>query len=362
MAGCTRKTGIFGGTLDPVHLGHLRSAEEIIDAFGLHEIWFIPAARPPHKDAPAITGFQHRLSMVRLAVSGNPRFRVLDMESRRPGPSYSIDTLRELNRRYGKSHDFFFIMGADAFLDIEIWKEYRKLVDFCSIIVMSRDDTLYSEAKAVIARAWPEYTSPEPHCFNCGNSGRIFFQKVTRLEISATSIREKVRRGKSIRYLVPENVREYMETNRLYTQELKENNLEDNTEYSKPGPDSARAVEIARAIHDNKGEDIVVLDIRGLSAFADFFIIAHGRSTRHVEGITGKIRRSLRDKKIRCSGVEGESESKWVLMDYDDCIVHIFYEPVRAFYDLEGLWADAPRLDWQEAQGAENPSSARAGG
>ncbi len=348
MSRRTCKTGIFGGTLDPIHLGHLRSAEEVREAFGLHEIWFMPAARPPHKNAPAITGFSHRLHMARLAVSGNHRFRVLDMESRRPGPSYSIDTLRELNSRYGSSHDFFFIMGADAFLEIEIWKEYRKLVDFCSIIVMSRDDTLYSDAEAVIARAWPGHKSTGRRCFDCENGRSIFFHRVTRLEISATSIRERVRKGKSIRYLVPEKVREYMETKRLYAEELNENNTEETAEYSKPGPDTERAVEIARAINDNKGEDITVLDIRGMSAFADFFIIAHGRSTRHVEGITGKIRRSLRDKKIRCRGIEGEGQAKWVLMDYDDCIVHIFYEPVRTFYDLEGLWADAPRLQWQD--------------
>lgn len=359
MADTTQKTGIFGGTLDPVHLGHLRSAEEVREAFGLDEIWFIPAARPPHKDAPAITPFEHRLRMVELAVRGNSMFRVLDMESRRPGPSYSIDTLRELSQRYGSTREFFFIMGADAFLDIEIWKEYRKLVDFCSIIVMSRDDTLYSEAEAVIARAWPAHSRTGHRCFECSGGGSILFHRVTRLEISATSIREKARQGMSIRYLVPEKVREYMETNRLYAEKLQENSDNNAPKGSRPDAESRRAVEIARAIHDNKGEDIVVLDIRGMSAFADFFIIAHGRSTRHVEGIADKIRRSLRDKKIRCSGIEGETEAKWVLMDYDDCIVHIFYEPVRAFYDLEGLWADAPRLQWQDE--AEGPVSAQAG-
>ncbi len=347
------KTGIFGGTLDPIHLGHLRTAEEIREAFSLNEIWFIPASCPPHKDLHGITPFHHRLCMAELAADGNEYFRVMDIESRRPGPSYSIDTLRELDRRYAASRKFFFIMGSDAFLEVEQWKEYRGLVDFCSIIIMSRDNAGRSDAEAVISRAWPGYRRTKPGCFTGPAGRKIIFHRVTRLEISATGIREKAGRGMSVRYLVPEKVREYMETNRLYAEEHQETEKKDTAhlsgKLSAPDEESRRAVEIARAIDDNKGEDIVVLDIRGMSAFADFFVIAHGRSTRHVEGICNKIRRNLRDKKIRCRGTEGEDEAKWVLMDYGDCIVHIFYEPVRAFYDLEGLWADAPRLQWRDA-------------
>ncbi len=359
----------MGGTLDPIHNGHLRTAEEVREAFGLSEIWFIPAARPPHKDVPGISPFRHRLRMVELATAGNSRFRVLDMESHRPGPSFSIDTLKELNRRYGCSRRFFFIMGADAFLEIEKWKEYQGLVDFCSIIIMSREDTPCDETEAIIGRAWPGFRRQDNGWFENGSDHGIFFHRVTRLDISGTSIRKMARRGQSVRYLVPENVREYMETNRLYAVEENQETINNSQVASKGSPDmviskpdaeSMRAVEIARAIYDNKGEDIVVLDIRGMSAFADFFVIAHGRSTRHVEGITGKIRRSLREKKIRCKGIEGETESKWVLMDYDDCIVHIFYEPVRSFYDLEGLWADAPRLQWQDAAD-QAPVSVQAG-
>ncbi len=347
------KTGIFGGTLDPIHMGHLRCAEEIREAFCLQEIWFIPAARPPHKDAPRITDFHHRLNMAAMATGPNPRFSVLDMEERRPGPSYSIDTLRELAQKHGSSREFYFIMGADAFLEIEKWKEYRKLIDFCSIIIMSRDNTILAEINGVISRTWP-HMAPIADDSRAG-AGRILFHRVTRLDISATSIREKRRKGQSIRYLVPEQVREYMETNRLYIEEkssgLKTEDALQEQNMKLPDEGSEKAVEIAKAIHDNKGEDIVVLDIRGMSAFADFFIIAHGRSTRHVEGITSRIRRSLRDRKIRCKGTEGETEAKWVLMDYEDCIVHIFYEPVRTFYDLEGLWADAPRIRWEEEAG-----------
>ncbi len=347
------KTGIFGGTLDPIHNGHLRSAEEVREAFGLAEVWFIPSARPPHKDAPCISPFSHRLKMADIAIRENPAFRVVDLEARRSGPSYSIDTLRELHEIHGEDRCFFFIMGADAFLEIEKWKEYRKLIDFCSIIIMSRDNALKDDAAGVVSRVWPHIRLDEQATADNFALGSVLFHRVTRLEISATSIRKKIKEGKSIRYLVPEKVREYMETNRLYMdQESDLANVSTHQPQStikEPDAGSERAVEIARAIHDNKGEDIIILDIRGMSAFADFFVIAHGRSTRHVEGMTSKIRRGLRDKKIKCKGIEGETEAKWVLMDYDDCIVHLFYEPVRKFYDLEGLWADAPRIAWQES-------------
>ncbi len=110
---------------------------------------------------------------------------------------------------------------------------------------------------------------------------------------------------------------------------------------------------IAHEVLENKGEDVVVLDVRGLSSMSDYFVISHGRSTRHVQGMADNILRSLRKKGIKCLGVEGEREGKWVLMDYGDVVVHLFYGPVREFYDLEGLWSQAPRIEFREDQAPE---------
>ncbi|MBW1933858.1 MAG: ribosome silencing factor, partial [Deltaproteobacteria bacterium] len=92
------------------------------------------------------------------------------------------------------------------------------------------------------------------------------------------------------------------------------------------------------------GEQVVILDMRGFSSLADFFIISQGRSTKHVQGIANKLRKNLRKKGTKCRGVEGEKEGKWILMDYGDVIVHLFYEPIRDFYDLEGLWSEVPKI------------------
>ncbi len=105
---------------------------------------------------------------------------------------------------------------------------------------------------------------------------------------------------------------------------------------------------IVHEVLENKGEDVLVLDVRGLSSLSDYFVIAHGRSTRHVQGMADNVLHNLRNKGMKCLGVEGEREGKWILMDYGDVVLHLFYGPVRGFYDLEGLWNQAPRVRVRE--------------
>jgi nicotinate (nicotinamide) nucleotide adenylyltransferase len=137
------RIGIFGGTFNPIHLAHLRSAEEVRAALRLDHVLFIPSAAPPHKRSDGLTSPAHRLAMVRLAIRGNPHFRVSTIEIERRGRSYSVDTLRALRRRIPGAR-FFFIMGMDAFREIATWKEYRSLFALSNIVVTSRppyDDT-----------------------------------------------------------------------------------------------------------------------------------------------------------------------------------------------------------------------------
>jgi nicotinate-nucleotide adenylyltransferase len=333
------RIGLLGGTLDPIHFGHLRSAEEIREAMELDEIWFMPAALPPHKEPSSLTPFTHRLAMVKLAVASIDYFRVTTIENERPGPSYSIDTLKELRERHKDEAEFFFMLGSDAFLDIETWKDYGSLTDYASLVIMRRDHEDSSGLKEIISRAFPGHSIQEgKDIFVAHDRGAIYLYPVTHLAISGTDIRRRARSGLSVRFLVPEEVRTYMEKNSLYAESAGEPSL------SLAASSEEQAQQIASEILENKGEQVVILDMRGLSSLADFFIISHGRSTRHVQGIANKMRRNLRKKGIKCSGVEGEQEGRWILMDYGDVIVHLFYEPVRGFYDLEGLWSEVPRI------------------
>ncbi len=187
------KIGIFGGTFDPVHLGHLRVAEEAREGLGLSEVWFIPAGTPPHKRDEPHLPFSLRFELVRLATRDHPAFRVLDLEGKRPGPSYTVQTLTELRGLYPE-HEFFFILGLDAFLEIETWYRYRQLPELAHLVVVSRGDLPLSEAECRARELFP--------------GKKIFFLPVTRLDISSTEIRRRLRAGLSVRYLVPDPVLE----------------------------------------------------------------------------------------------------------------------------------------------------------
>ncbi|MEF3169219.1 MAG: nicotinate-nucleotide adenylyltransferase [Deltaproteobacteria bacterium] len=333
------RVGILGGTFDPIHIGHLRAAEEVREAMGLDSVWFIPAARPPHKSGTGVTAFEHRIEMVRIAISGIGHFRVLGIEEAREGFSYSVDTLKELRRTYRDVDGFFFILGLDAFLEIGTWKDPGHLTDHSDLVVIGRGQVGWEEARKVVTREFPRHAPvPGTDRFDAPGQGSIHFLPVTNLDVSASGIRARVRGRRSIRFLVPDAVISYLEDKKLY-----QTNAESGSIPLEAGDAFDLPSRIVREIEKNKGEDVVVIDVRGRSDFTDYFVVAHGRSNRHVRGIAEKVEEALEGEGIRCRGIEGLEKADWVLMDYGDVVVHIFYEPLRAFYDLEGLWHD-PQL------------------
>jgi nicotinate-nucleotide adenylyltransferase len=132
------KWGLFGGTFDPVHFGHLRAAQELAAILGLERVIFLPAGEPPHKTSRDITPFEHRLRMVRLAIAGNDRFDVSDLESRRRGKSYSVDTVRSFLAAPDSPPELYFITGQDAFDAIATWRQWEDLLGLCHFAVMTR--------------------------------------------------------------------------------------------------------------------------------------------------------------------------------------------------------------------------------
>ncbi|GIW41050.1 MAG: putative nicotinate-nucleotide adenylyltransferase [Candidatus Binatia bacterium] len=217
--GKPRRLGIFGGTFNPVHLGHLRTAEEIREELELDRVWFVPAASPPHKRGDDLAPARHRMAMVRLAVADNPAFEASALEVRRRGRSYSVDTLRQLRRRFGSSTELFFVLGLDAFLEIETWKEYEKLFTLCHLVVTTRPPRTQPELRSEL---FPVAVRGE-FCYEPGQKGfvhregkRVLFRSVTALDISASRVRQLLRAGKSVRYLVPDTVAAYIARHRLY--------------------------------------------------------------------------------------------------------------------------------------------------
>ncbi|HWH78571.1 MAG TPA: nicotinate-nucleotide adenylyltransferase [Candidatus Binatus sp.] len=214
------KLGIFGGTFDPIHWGHLRSAEEVSETFGLDRIYFIPASIPPHKHGQTQTPARDRLTMVRLAVAHNPRFAVSTAELTRPGVSYSIDTIRSFAKNLQKGDALHFIIGLDAFREIGTWKDFRELFPLCNFIVTSRpgskeNDPLKGTGIAVKKLFCYDFSK---HNYRHESGTRVNFIELTDIAISASEIRALVKRGKSIRYLVPASVERYIKRRGLYDQ------------------------------------------------------------------------------------------------------------------------------------------------
>lgn len=196
--------GIVGGTFDPIHTGHLAMAEGLRDRYGLAEVWFMPAGTPPHKAGrQRMTDAHHRLAMVRLAIAGNPHFLCSTVEMELPGPSWTVRTVERLQQLYPEQR-FCFITGADSVLQIETWREYRRLLGMIPFLAASRPRYARGAWLDVADRLGPELAA------------QVTFAELPGLDIASSELRSLMAEGRSIRYLVPDSVYAYIQTHGLY--------------------------------------------------------------------------------------------------------------------------------------------------
>jgi nicotinate-nucleotide adenylyltransferase len=209
-----RRLGLFGGTFDPVHLAHLRTAEECREALALDRVDLVLAARPPHKATGEQAPIADRRRMLELAVAPGGTLALEFSEIDRAGPSYSIDTVRHVQAR-NPDTDLTFIVGADAFAEIGTWKDFATLFALCDFCVISRPGTRDGELPIAVENAFCYEPSRGVYVHRSGRALR--FLPVTALMISASDIRRRCAEGRSIRYLVPDAVAEYVATHGLYS-------------------------------------------------------------------------------------------------------------------------------------------------
>jgi len=214
-----KRVGVFGGTFDPPHLGHLILAEEIREAFSLSEMYFMPCNEPPHKDREDLTDAKHRFAMVVAATLHNPAFVASPIEVNRAGKSYSIDTIRELQESIGDEAQIVFVTGLDAFIEIETWKDYEDFLDLCHVVVVSRPGHGFEElAKLpewIVDRVLRDEADDSPAELP-EEEWRVLLSDAVHIDISSTDIRERIARGASIRYMVPSEVERYVRSHGLY--------------------------------------------------------------------------------------------------------------------------------------------------
>lgn len=205
--------GVLGGTFNPVHYGHLRSALELVERLQLQQLRLMPCAVPPHREAPACSA-QHRAAMVDLAVAGEPRLACDSRELQREGKSYTIDSLIELRDELGADLGLYLVMGCDAVLTIDAWHRWRELLDWAHIVVIARPGWHLPQS-GTVARWLASHQLPAAAALE-RPAGGIIVEELRPLAISATEIRDLLTAGRSARYLLPEPVLDYIESHRLY--------------------------------------------------------------------------------------------------------------------------------------------------
>jgi len=209
--------GVFGGTFDPIHYGHLRLAEELADRLALAQVRIIPARVPPHRATPKVTS-EHRLGMARLACAGNPRFQVDERECRRQGASYTVDTLLELRGELGSAAPLALLMGVDAYLALATWSRWEQLFDLAHLVIAHRPgfelDT--GELPPALADQTSARLRRDPSLLRLTPAGAVLTVDIPPLDISGTAIRAALREGRSARYLLPDSVLDYIGQNLLY--------------------------------------------------------------------------------------------------------------------------------------------------
>ncbi|MBX3011062.1 MAG: nicotinate-nucleotide adenylyltransferase [Caldilineaceae bacterium] len=196
------RIGIFGGTFDPVHIGHLILAEEARFQLALDRVYLVPAGEPPHKQDQPLTAVTHRLIMTELATNEMPGLWVSRVDTDRPGPHYSNDTVALLRAELGEDVDLFFLMGMDSLRDLPTWRQPQWLIEQCTLVVLTRHD---------IAIDWPQLEEALP-----GLRARVVLLDMPELEIASRSLRERIRQGAPICHQVPRPVEVYIQKHRLY--------------------------------------------------------------------------------------------------------------------------------------------------
>lgn len=330
-----RKIGIFGGSFNPPHIGHINVITTIQKKLGLDVIHIIPAAQNPLKHPIEGATPEHRLEMARLAFSTyGSNFIVDDREIKRGGKSFTIDTIRELKAEYPKD-ELCLIMGYDVFEEFGSWKDVPQILELTNIVVVSRPGGDFPDTKEEL----PGFLKPFAKDFDFNivelSTGKnLQFVALKDIEISAADLRKKIRAQRNTEKFLPLSVEGYIKEHHIY-QNLgpKVGDYEKFTHFCADFLNSKKAIAVR------------AFDLRDVVAPTEFSLIASGTSTRHACSLAENLIQAVKDEYgIYPQSLEGLAEGRWVLVDYGSLIVHVFYDFARQEYQLEQLWKNGKEL------------------
>lgn len=321
--------GILGGTFDPPHNAHIEMARAALTQLGLDVVRLMPAGDPWQKRDTGVLEASIRLAMVELLAAEDEDLVVDDAEIDRAGPTYTIETFERLEERC------VLILGSDAALSMPTWHRGNEIVEIADVAVAPRQGVKRKSVEEAVG-------------------GPVIWLDMDPIDLSSTRIRQLVRSGGSYSELVPDAVAAYISREGLYQQRgtrhgesLSSAAMSKRSQIATP-----RAVEAARtasrALDAKAGEDITILDLSDLLVVTDIFVLATGTSRRNVLTLADEAVAALRKLDRRPIRKEGTDHGKWVLLDYGDVVIHLFDRETRQYYDLERLWADAPRIEFEQ--------------
>ncbi len=335
------RVGIFGGSFNPPHNGHINSVTTVAKKVGLQKVHIVPAFQNPLKTPVEGPTAEQRLELTRRAFQQyGDTFFIDDQEIARGGKSYTFETIKILRKEIA-ADDLFLIIGADNLENLVEWKDYKKILSEVNLIVTTRPGYDTPESQDDL----PEYLQEQVAEFDFNfielKTGRnIQFITLQDVEISSSELRKWLRTGRPVEKYLPLSVETFIKENKLYR------NLGDRI------GDFAKFTEFcAGIVYGKKGINVRGFDLTKMSAPSEYAVIASGTSTRHASALAESVITAVKEEyNVLPQSVEGLDEGRWALVDYGSLIVHVFYDFVRQEYSLENLWKEGKDLNLKDPQ------------
>jgi nicotinate-nucleotide adenylyltransferase len=329
------KVALFGGTFDPVHMGHLACVQHLVEKMDFSKVVLIPTSQNPLKVDRVPASKDDRLKMIELAVRDYEEEITIDeYEMMQNSPSYSFETLERYQKNYSPE-ELYMVMGLDSFTEFDKWKNFEEIIKMTNLLVVSRPP--YRRPFGI--EDLPEGIRPHVHSYERGfallHSGRtIEFVTIKTEDISSTEVRKKLKAGKRINTLIDMDVEKYIIENDVYPRLNPEK------------VDYKELCQFVGATLKERAMNCIGYDLTGMDKLYDYTLIASATSTKQALSLANNIKEQVKEEYgLTPFGIEGREDGRWVILDYGTLIVHIFYDYVRHEYHLEGLWKDGIKIE-----------------
>lgn len=330
------KIGIFGGTFNPLHLGHINSVVNVAEKMSLDKVYVVPTYQNPHKDKTEGPNPDERLKMTEIGFEPYEELvEVDDIEIQRKGNSYTIDTLNLYSENY-KPEELHLIVGVDAFYNIDTWKDYEMILEKSNLIVTSRPGMQLPFSESDLPEGVRKHIAAFDRNYIELDTGRhIDFVRVEDVDISATDIRKKLHNGLKVEKFLTFEVENYIKEHDLY--KPLDQKISDFKDFS---------LFCAEKLWERSAVGLRAFDLTNMDYSCEYALIASGTSSKHASSMANLVMQDIKEEYgVLPIGIEGLREGRWVLMDYGSTMIHIFYDFVRQEYGLENLWKEGEEID-----------------